>query len=51
MPRSKSASQKCRSSRLTGLAEDAEGIEQATEILYKPYRMEALLETVRRLLY
>jgi hypothetical protein len=34
-----------------GLAEDAEAIEQVTEILYKPYRMKALFETVGRLLY
>jgi len=51
LPLSNSAGQKCRWSWLTGLAEDAEGIEQATEILNKPYRMVALSETVRRLLY
>jgi two-component system response regulator PilR (NtrC family) len=35
---------------LTGFAEDVEGIERATEILYKPYRMEEFLAMVRRLL-
>ena len=35
---------------LTGFADDVEGVEGATEILYKPYRMEVLLEIVRRLL-
>ena len=35
---------------LTGFADDIQALNQAAEILYKPYRMNELIDVVRRYL-
>ena len=35
---------------LTGFADDVQGVDRAAEILYKPYRMNELIDVVRRYL-